>query len=74
MASESSSCVIFFFIADSSNSEERKRQVTSMKMVFYLLCQLVEMFESDAIQMDSAALAVGAKGKKGKKAMVREPF
>ena len=42
-----------------------------MKMVFYLLCQFIELFEADAVHMDSAAAAVGAKGKKGKKAMPR---
>ena len=39
-----------------------------MKMIFYLLCQIVEMLEDTAMQLDSAAIAVGGKGKKKKNA------
>lgn len=51
---------------NAGNDTEKSTLATKMKMIVYLLSQLVELIEADVLQKDSAASAVASKGKKKK--------
>lgn len=65
--------VLSSFIADLSNDREKSTLASKMKMIVYLLCQLVEMIEADVIQKDSATAATKVKNAK-KKATLDESW
>lgn len=45
--------------------DDRQELATRMKMVAYLLCQLVEMTEAEVMHNESASQATGSRGRKG---------
>lgn len=60
-------------LADLSNDREKSKLANQMKMIVYLLCQLVELIEADVIQKDSASAATKVKNAK-KKATLDESW
>ena len=58
---------LFLCSTELANTNEKKGYATRMKMIVYLLCQMVEMFEAEAQQQDSASIAnAGGKGKRNR--------
>ena len=58
---------LFLCSTELSNTSEKKGYATRMKMIVYLLCQMVELLEAQAQQNDSASIAnAGGKGKRNR--------
>merc|ERR1712223_292510 len=59
---------VFVGGSDIGNDREKSELACKMKMIVYLLCQLVELIEADVLQKESATAATTtAKNKKNKK-------
>ena len=52
--------------SEMSNDREKAKWATIMKMLVYLMCQLVELVEADVLQKESASAATSARNKKKK--------
>lgn len=58
---------LFLCSTELGNSNEKKAYATRMKMIVYLLCQMVELLEAQSQQNDSASIAnAGGKGKRNR--------
>ena len=50
-------CISNVFLGDISNEREKLNLANKMKMVTYLMCQLMELIEADVLQKESANVA-----------------
>ena len=50
-------CISNIFLGDISNEREKLNLANKMKMVTYLMCQLMELIEADVLQKESANVA-----------------